>query len=86
MEFKEARTVALLSSEAEYTAATSATRQALWLRKLLANFNYEQNKVTKILCDNRSAIAMARNPVFHGRTKHINLQHHFILKLVIDGK
>lgn len=65
---KKQETIALSSSEAEYTAATSAARQALWLRKLLADFNYEQNKSTD------------------GRTKHIDIQHHFIRKLVTDGK
>jgi len=83
---KKQETIALSSSKAEYTAATSIARQALWLRKLLADFSYEQIEATEILCENRSAIAMARNPVFHGKTKHIHVQHLFIWKLVIDGK
>ena len=43
-------------------------------------------KPTFIFCDNRSAIAMAKNPAFHVRTKHVDVQHHFIRKLVADGK
>ena len=39
-----------------------------------------------MFCDNRSAIAMRKNPTFHARTKHIDVQHHFIRKLVADGR
>ncbi|XP_074300477.1 secreted RxLR effector protein 161-like [Silene latifolia] len=83
---KKQETIALSSSEAEYAAASSASRQALWLLKLLADFYVQQNGATVIYCDNQSAIAMAKNPAFHGRTKHIDIQHHFISKLVADGK
>lgn len=83
---KKQETVALSSSEAEYAAVTAAARQALWLQKLLADFHVEQKEATVLFCDNRSAIAMAKNPAFHGRTKHIDVQHHFIRKLVADGK
>ena len=83
---KKQETLALSSSEAEYAAVTSAARQALWLRKLLVDFNCEQKGATKIFCDNRSAIAMAKNPAFHGRTKHIDVQHHFIRHLVADNR
>ena len=38
-----------------------------------------------ILCDNKSTIAMTRNPVYHGRTKHIDIRAHFIRELVADG-
>lgn len=83
---KKQETVALSSSEAKYTAATSAARQAFWLRKLLADLQLEQKEATELFCDNRSTIAMAKNPVFHGRTKHVDVQHHFIRKLIGDGK
>ena len=88
MQLKEASDtcLALSSSEAEYAAVTSAARQALWLRKLLVDFNCEQKGATKIFCDNRSAIEMAKNPAFHGRTKHIDVQHHFIRHLVADNR
>ena len=76
--------VALSSSEAEYVAASAAARQAVWLRKLLKDLCCEQEGATKIWCDNRSAIAMTRNQAFHARTKHIEVQHHFIRKLVSE--
>lgn len=83
---KKQETVALSSSEAEYAAASASSRQALWLRKLLADFDFVQSEPTEIFCDNRSAIAMAKNPAFHVRTKHIDVQHHFIRQLVADGR
>ncbi|GJQ98231.1 retrovirus-related pol polyprotein from transposon TNT 1-94 [Tanacetum coccineum] len=83
---KKQETLALSSSEAEYTAVTSAARQALWLRKLLVDFDCEQKGATKIFCDNRSAIAMAKNPAFHARTKHIDVQHHFIRHQVANNR
>lgn len=81
---KKQETVALSSSEAEYAAATSAARQVLWLRKLLVDLHIKQKEATEIFCDNRSAIAMTKNPAFHGRTKHIDVQHHFIRQLVAN--
>ena len=55
------------SSEAEYTAATIAACQAVWLRRLLVDFGQEQESATEILCDNKVAIAMSENPAFHSR-------------------
>lgn len=57
---KKQEIVALSLSEAEYTAATSVARQALWLRKLLADLQLEQKEATELFCDNRSTIAMAK--------------------------
>uniref|UniRef100_A0A3Q7HIM5 Uncharacterized protein n=1 Tax=Solanum lycopersicum TaxID=4081 RepID=A0A3Q7HIM5_SOLLC len=55
---KKQEIVSLSTSEAEYIAATSAACQAVWLRRLLADFNQKPAGVTKIFCDNISAIAM----------------------------
>ncbi|KAK9667747.1 hypothetical protein RND81_13G008900 [Saponaria officinalis] len=65
--------------------AGAAARQAVWLRKLLADLGYKQKGVTELWCDNKSSIAMTKNPAFHARTKNIKVQHHFIRKLVSDG-
>jgi len=75
----------LSSSEAEYVAATSLTCQVLWLRKLLADLHQEQKGATKIFCDNLLVIAMAKNPVCHGRLKHIDIRHHFICDMIAKG-
>ncbi|KAK2981110.1 hypothetical protein RJ640_021164 [Escallonia rubra] len=81
---KRQATVALSSSEAEYIAATSSACQAVWLRKLLADLLQDQKGATEIFCDNASAIAMTKNPVYHGRSKHIDIRHHFIRELVAN--
>ena len=81
---KKQATVALSTSEAEYVAATSATCQAIWLRRVLAELQQEQEGPTEIFCDNKATISMTRNPTFHSRTKHIELRHHFIRDLVAN--
>lgn len=77
-------TVALSTAEAEYISSSSAACEAVWLRRILANLQQEQISATTIFCDNMSAIAMTKNPVLHARSKHIELRHHFIRKLVED--
>lgn len=83
---KKQDTEALSSSEAEYIAATSSACQAMWQRKLLADFCREQIGATEIFCDKKSAIAMSRNPAFHSRTKHIDVRYHFIRDLTMKGE
>ncbi|KAM1756496.1 hypothetical protein ACFX11_005858 [Malus domestica] len=75
-------TVALSTAEAEYVSATEATSQAKWLRFVLEDFGEEQVEGTQILCDNTSVIAMAKNPVFHQKTRHINKKFHFIREAI----
>lgn len=70
--------VALSSYETEYVAATKASRHVVCLRRILVDLKEKQDKPTIMYCDNKSNIAMTRNPVFHGRTKHIELRHQFI--------
>ncbi|XP_016732010.1 secreted RxLR effector protein 161-like [Gossypium hirsutum] len=67
---KKQQTVAQSTAEAEYIAAAGAVNQAIWLRKLLEDLNARQAKATEIKVDNQSAVAIAKNPVFHGKTKH----------------
>ncbi|KAG8479167.1 hypothetical protein CXB51_029021 [Gossypium anomalum] len=57
--------VAQSTAEAEYAAAANAVNQAIWLRKILADLNLHQREATEIFCDNKSAVAIAKNPVFH---------------------
>ncbi|PKU68501.1 Retrovirus-related Pol polyprotein from transposon TNT 1-94 [Dendrobium catenatum] len=75
---KKQHTVARSSTEAEYRAIAAATADILWLRKLLHDFNISIDQPTILYCDNMSAIAIANNPVLHARTKHIEIDHHFI--------
>nr|GEX02268.1 ribonuclease H-like domain, reverse transcriptase, RNA-dependent DNA polymerase [Tanacetum cinerariifolium] len=79
---KKQATVALSSCESEFIATTAAATQALWLKRLLSKLtNSEEDKVT-IKVDNKSAIALMKNPVFHGRSKHIDTKYHFIRECV----
>ena len=81
---KKQQSVAQSSAEAEYISASVATSQAIWLRKILADLGHHQIEGTVLYCDNKSAIAMAKNPVHHNRTRHIALKHHFIRQAIED--
>jgi hypothetical protein len=74
---KKQNSVALSTIEAEYIAAGHCCVQLLWMRKTLRDYGYKLSKVP-LLCDNKSAIRMADNPVEHRRTKHIDIQYHFL--------
>ncbi|KAJ4764255.1 polyprotein [Rhynchospora pubera] len=76
--------VAHSSAEAEYVSASEATKQVIWLRKVLGDMGEKQDMATVLFCDNKSAIAMSKNSVFHKRTKHIDLKHHYIREMVED--
>ncbi|KAG6479946.1 hypothetical protein ZIOFF_063423 [Zingiber officinale] len=80
------KTVALSSCEAEFMAATTAACQALWLRSLVSELTGEEPKPVTLFVDNRSAIALMKNPVFHGRSKHIDTKFHFIRECVEKGQ
>ena len=66
--------------------ATTAACQALWLRSLLSELVGEEPKPVRMLVDNKSAIVLMKNPVFHGCSKHIDTQFHFIRECVEEGK
>ncbi|GJS04946.1 ribonuclease H-like domain, reverse transcriptase, RNA-dependent DNA polymerase [Tanacetum coccineum] len=75
-------TVALSSCESEFIAAIAAATQALWLKRLLSRLTHSDEEKITILVDNKSAIALMKNPVFHGRSKHIDTKYHFIRECV----
>jgi hypothetical protein len=72
------RVVALSSGEAEYIAATIAVTQAIWMARLLGELLVRLPEVVELKVDSKSALALARNPVYHERSKHIDLRFHFI--------
>ncbi|MCO5604050.1 hypothetical protein L7F22_058207 [Adiantum nelumboides] len=75
--------VALSITEAEYVAATKATKEALWLMRLVKELGIDA-KVPVLHCDSQSAIMLARNPVFNAKTKHIEAKYHFIRHVLED--
>ena len=78
--------VALSSCEAEFMAATKATKQAIWLQELLSETVGDECKKVVVQVDNKSASALTKNPVFHGRSKHIHRRFHFIRECVENGQ
>ncbi|KAG6483537.1 hypothetical protein ZIOFF_060185 [Zingiber officinale] len=80
------KTVALSSCEAEFMAATTAACHALWLRSLTSELTGEKPKPVTLFVDNKSSIALMKNPVFHGRSKHIDTRFHFIRECVENGQ
>jgi hypothetical protein len=69
--------VALSSCEAEYIAASIASTQVFWLVRLLGDLSRDTGAV-KLRVDNKFALALTKNPVFHERSKHIRVRYHFI--------
>nr|GEU47381.1 putative ribonuclease H-like domain-containing protein [Tanacetum cinerariifolium] len=69
--------VANFTTEAEYIAASNCCEQALWLQNQLLDYGYNFMQI-KIHVDNESVICMVKNPVYHSKTKHIKIRHHFI--------
>ena len=82
---KKQSCVALSTAEAEYMALSSAAQEALWLRQLTAELRSPPATATTIFEDNQSAIAMKKNPQFHGHAKHIAIKYHFIREQVQNG-
>nr|XP_017228100.1 PREDICTED: uncharacterized mitochondrial protein AtMg00810-like [Daucus carota subsp. sativus] len=80
------RCVALSSCEAEFMAATATACQGIWLRNVLNQISDEEIGPVVLYIDNRSAIDLAKNPVFHGRSKHIDIRYHFIRECVERGE
>ncbi|XP_074351548.1 secreted RxLR effector protein 161-like [Apium graveolens] len=78
--------VVLSSCEAEFMAATTVSCQGIWLRKLLGEITNCYVGHVVLYIDNKSAIDLAKNPVFHGRSKHIDIRYHFIRECVQRGK
>ena len=71
--------------EAEYRGATIATCEVIWLKRLLRDLQVEVSDPTTIFCDNLSSIHLAKNPVFHTRTNHIEVHYHFVCEHVLSG-
>eukprot|EP00253_Pinus_taeda_P001464 PITA_01464 len=65
--------VALSSAKGEYMAASTASCEAIWLRKLLVNLFRRKVEATRIMCDNQSCIKLSKNPLFHDLSKHIDI-------------
>ena len=82
---KKQPVVTLSTTEAEFISAAACACQAIWMRRILGKLNHGQREGTIIHCDNSSAIKLSRNPVLHGRSKHIDVRFHFLRDLTKEG-
>lgn len=77
--------VARSSTEAEYRAMALATTDLFWLRMLFKDLGIPLFSTPHLWCDNIGALALASNPIYHARTKHIEVDYHFIREKVLNG-
>jgi len=82
---KKQSAVALSSTEAEYIAGAHAAKEAIWLGRLFTGLQQPSSFPIPLLINNQSAIAIAKNPEFHDRTKHIDIRYHFLRHKVESG-
>eukprot|EP00253_Pinus_taeda_P033548 PITA_33548 len=82
---KKQSIVALSTIEAKYIAATHVSKEAVWLQRLCSSTGLVHG-VIKINCDSQSAIFLAKNPAYHSKTKHIDVQYHFVRDMIEDKK
>ena len=73
--------VSLSTTEAEFIAVASCACQAVWMRRILEKLSHTQGNCTTVFCDNSSTIKLSKNPVMHGRSKHIDVHFHFLRDL-----
>lgn len=72
----------LSTCEAEYVAATSCVCHVIWLSRLLKELHMPQEEATEIFLDNKLVLELAKNPIFHDRSKHIDTRYHFLRELM----
>lgn len=82
---KKQNTVSRSSTEAEYQSLAQTAAELYWIRQLLCDLNIFLLNPPVLWCDNASALALAKNPMFHARSKHIEIDYHFVREKVIRG-
>jgi hypothetical protein len=75
-------TVSRSSTEVEYKAVANATAELMWMKKLLGELQVSHHRVASMWCDNIGAKYLSANPIFHARTKHIEIDFHFVRERV----
>jgi hypothetical protein len=82
---KKQATVSRSSTEAEYKAIANATAKIMWIQTLLKEIGIKVPPTARLWCDNMGAKYLSANLVFHARTKHIEVDYHFVRERVTRG-
>lgn len=82
---KKQPTVSLSSAESEYRALAKLTSELQWLHYLFQDLGVHIHQPISVFCDSQAAIHIAGNPVFHERTKHIEIDCYFVREKIISG-
>nr|GEW25231.1 putative copia-type protein [Tanacetum cinerariifolium] len=85
MRSKKQKVVPLSSAEAEFRGIAKGLAEALWIRKLVSKIGFPPRGSTQIMCDNKAAIQISKNHVQHDRTKHVEVDRHFIKEKLEAG-
>jgi len=80
---KKQSVAARSSAEAEYRTMALATCELIWLNQLLKELQFGKDTQMTLICDNHVALDISSNPIFHERTKHIEIDCHFIREKII---
>ena len=83
---KKQNVVARSGAQEEYQAMALATCELIWLKQLLMELKFKDSRLMQLICDHQVALHIAFNPVFHERTKHIEIDCHFVRHKLISGK
>jgi hypothetical protein len=82
---KKHTTVAQSTVESEYAAMAHVAKELIWLQQLLKDLGMSKYTPTTLFCDNQGAISLAKNPTHHAKTKHVDVQLHFIRDHIEKG-
>jgi hypothetical protein len=82
---RKQQSISTSTTEAEYVALCNASKEAVWVRNLLNHIGKGMQGAVRILGDNQGALKLVANPEFHARSKHIDVQYHYVRELVEDG-
>ena len=74
-----------IEAEHVHVSLSAATQEAVWLRRLLSDIKATPKTPTIIMEDNQGSIAVAKNPISHARTKHIDIKFHYVREALQDG-
>jgi hypothetical protein len=83
---KKQNVVARSTVEVEYCAMTLGVSEGMWLQRLLLELGLSEKKFIMLYCDNKAAINIANNPIHYDRTKHVEIDRHFIKEKLDSGE